>query len=81
MPEGERMKTSLELPVELWRRLKVYAAEKGLKLMKVVEDALRDFIEEEGEGLEKRLADLTAKVEDLATKVDALCKKLEEEKK
>jgi hypothetical protein len=40
-----KISTSIELPVELWRRTKIYAAKKGLKLTQVVEAALRKYLE------------------------------------
>jgi len=43
--EEEFIKTSLKLPVKLWREIKVYAAREGLKLTRVVEAALKRYIE------------------------------------
>jgi len=46
----EFVKTSLKLPLKLWRDIKVYAAKEGLKLTQVVEAALRKYLElSEGE--------------------------------
>jgi hypothetical protein len=39
------VKTSISIPVDLWRDIKIYAAKKGLKLTQVVEAALRKYIE------------------------------------
>jgi len=41
----EFVKTSLKLPLKLWREVKVYAAKEGLKLTQVVEAALRKYLE------------------------------------
>jgi hypothetical protein len=41
----EFVKTSLKLPLKLWRDIKFYAAKEGLKLMQVVEAALRKYLE------------------------------------
>jgi metal-responsive CopG/Arc/MetJ family transcriptional regulator len=50
----EFVKTSLKLPLKLWREVKVYAAKEGLKVSQVVETALRRYIElSEGEAKEK----------------------------
>jgi hypothetical protein len=40
-----KISTSIELPVELWRKTKIYAAKEGLKLTQVVEAALRKYLE------------------------------------
>jgi predicted DNA binding CopG/RHH family protein len=40
-------KTSIRIPAGLWREVKVYAAKRGLKIMQVVEDALRRYLSEE----------------------------------
>ena len=41
----EKIKTSLEIPVKLWRKVKIYAAKEGLKLTQVVEAALKKYLE------------------------------------
>ncbi len=41
----EFVKTSLKLPLKLWREVKVYAAKEGLKLTQVVEAALKKYLE------------------------------------
>ncbi len=44
----EFVKTSLKLPLKLWRDVKVYAAREGLKIAEVVEAALKRYLELEG---------------------------------
>jgi len=39
------VKTSLKLPLKLWRDVKVYAAKEGLKIAEVVEAALKRYLE------------------------------------
>jgi hypothetical protein len=41
----EFIKTSLKIPLKLWRDVKVYAAKEGLKLTQVVEAALKRYLE------------------------------------
>ncbi|HWQ16756.1 MAG TPA: hypothetical protein VNL13_02875 [Sulfolobales archaeon] len=45
--EKEKMvKTSIILPYSLWRDVKVFAAKNGLKLSRVVEEALKEYLRE-----------------------------------
>jgi len=41
----KRVKTTIDIAEGLWRDVKVYSAKRGLKLVQVVEAALKRYIE------------------------------------
>lgn len=41
----KRIKTSIEVADSLWRDVKVLAAKKGLKIVQIVDAALRKYVE------------------------------------